>query len=283
MKNLVISLVVLMTGVAHAESEVIYLPKTGQSAIKGLYSMGPNASFKRDSGAEFTLSGNLFNLDYMYGIDDGMSAGVALNSGSQVWDITGIGKTTYSGMGDLVLKMRMETGMWVYGADLGVPLANGTINGDTGNRSTGGLSVIPMVGLIVPNGTFNFGALASYNYLLDRKTENKGVTPATTSTDSGGSYLTLSPFAEWNYGAGFLMGQFSVYSYSDTTTKDANGVSTTSKATNRNALMIGGTYNFTQSLTGLAHYTLDMIAANSAQGSPAYNVNTIDAGVRFVF
>ncbi len=285
MRNLFVALVTLMTVAAHAEtgSEVLFVPKGGESALKFGYDMGRSASYKTTTAtpAEITLSGSILNFDYMYGVDNEMSVGAAFNTGSEKMEVKNFGSATNSGMSDLYLKMRMATGMWVYGADLGLPMANKVTDGDKGNRASGGISAVPMGGFVMQNGAWNFGGLVSYSYLLDRKLEDK--VAATTDTASGGSFLSLTPYGEWNFGGGFVTAQFTLRSIADTKIKAAGGTETTSKATNYNTLKLGATYGFTPTITGLADYTMDMVQANDDQNTPAYTASTLAVGARMVF
>jgi hypothetical protein len=289
-KNLIIALATLMTVAAHAEtgSEVLYQPKSGESALKFGYDMGRTASFKTTgtNAADVSLTGSVMEFDYMFGVDEAMSVGAMFNTGTeQQENKAGTTKTTSKeqGMSDLYLKMRMTTGMWVYGADLGLPFANHITDGDTSNRNSGGISINPTGGFVMQNDSWNFGGVVTYNLLLDRKTENKTGTTSTTSTLTGGNTLALTPFAEWNFGSGFASAQFTINSITDTTKTDANNSKTISKATNYNTLKIAGSYNFTPAITGLADYTMDMVQANTTASTPAYTASTITVGGRMVF
>lgn len=287
MKRSFFALAMLLALGAQAESgsEIVYFPKSGESAVRFGYDMGLSASYKNTSGSEVTNTGSIMGFNYMFGVDDTMTVGASFTMGTEQQE-TKTGSTTSTtkgtGMSDLMIAMRMTSGMWFYGADLGLPFANKIVDGTNGNRFSGGIGVIPMGGLIMANGSMNWGAVAGYSYFMDRKVDSKSGTTTTTSTVSGGNALTLTPFAEWNYGTGFLNAQFSLHSIGDTTTKTGS-TSTTAKTTNYNTLKLGGTYNFTPSITGLANYTMDMYQSNSDAGTPAYTASTLNLGARMVF
>jgi hypothetical protein len=288
MKNLFISLMIFMSAFAHAETEVNFIPKSGESAVRLDYNMGPNYNYTSTGASKYdqNVTNSILNLDYMFGVDNEMSVGAAINTGTKKSETTINSiksSTNYTGMSDLFLKLKMTTGMWVYGLDMGLPFQNQITEGDSGNRNSGGIALIPNGGFLMQNGTWNFGGLFSYNYLLDRKNETKTGATSSIDTISGGSYLTITPFAEWNYGSGLVFAELALNSISDSTNTSPTDVKTTIKAVNHNILKFGGTYHFTTNITGLASYALDMFDSSSAGGTPAFTASTFALGARFVF
>lgn len=279
MKSLLASLIVIMSVAAHAEhgSEVLFVPKAGQSSLKAGYDMG-SGSYKVAS-ADVKVTQNVFGFEYMYGVDNEMAVGAGIGSGSLN---VKSGSTTFvdgSGMTDLNLMLRMTSGMFVYGANLGLPLAKHTVDGTKENMSTGGMSVMPMGGFVMQNGAFNFGALAMYDYKMEAQTDTKVGSTTTTTKETPGSVFSLVPWGEWNFGSGFITAGYIINSVGDG--KDSTGAAT--KETQYNTLKLGASYEFTPAITGLADYKMDMYQKNSTSGDPAYTLTTISLGARFVF
>lgn len=260
MKSLmfIASLLMAATSFAQTNSQVIYLPNSGQSALEGTYIMGPNVSETKQTATGLGVS-------YLYGVDDSMVVGGQIANGSAKSD----GTTVAEGMSDLYLTARMKSGGLIYGADLSLPLTKAEIKDGKMTLSSGGISISPTVVYLMNQGALNFGGQAAYKYNME-KTTNYVVEQKST----GGHVLSLMPFVEFNYGSGFLTAQFT-YS-SSAAEKDADGVET-SEAYTTNTIELGGTYAFTDSITGIASYAQDK-DSNSDNASTTMNV-----GARFTF
>jgi len=284
----IIQFFICISAFAKINSNVLYLPSGGTSSFSLSYDLG-QGKFTSTGTPPFNVqySANLINFDYMWGINNEMSMGATINTGENKGEYTS-GTTKFvskaTGLSDLKLKFRMNQENFIYGADLGLPLGVHTIdNNDVSNRSSGGISIIPMIGMVFNNGSFNFGGHITYNYLLDRKGESESGTTTSTRTTSGGNSLILTPFTEWNFGSGFISLQYSIMSASDSTVKASDGTNATNKSDNINEFKISGNYDFNESITGLAGYTLSMLPANSDASRPATTLTTINLGIRFVF
>jgi hypothetical protein len=291
MKHLffILPLLLCNSGFSKTTSQVLFVPNGGASALTLNYGMGQMSyTTTATPSAKLDYTSSILSADYMWGVDDEMSVGASINSGNTKGEYkTSTSKLTSesSGLSDLQLKLRMNQMSWLYGIDLGLPLSVETTDAsNVSNRSSGGMSLKPIVGMIFTNDSLNFGGHISYNYLLDRKHETISTAGSTsTSTQSGGSSLLITPFVEWNYGSGLISGEFTVVSASDTTTTSSSGMKSTDKADNHNVLALHGSYDFNPSITGLAGYSLAMFPSESTQSRPATNATNIEIGVRFLF
>ncbi|MFN7824933.1 MAG: hypothetical protein ACK5P6_06195 [Pseudobdellovibrionaceae bacterium] len=265
--SILATLALAATAQANTKTEYFYQTKGGAWDLTVDYSMGSSSGWdnnKRESG--------IMGLEAAYGYTDSMQFSVATTTGEDK-TTTGATEEKDKGMGDLEFGFQMNDGMLYYGLDL-------TYSGKKKDekRTTGGISLIPMVGIMMSAGELNYGAKLMYAYNMEKKEEALGGD----NTLTGANGLTVAAFAEMGMGAGHLWGELAMASASDLETKAPNGTKTTTKSPKSTAVTVGYAYHFNEMVTGLASYSYAMVS--DAPGTDTkYNLMTWTLGARIGF
>lgn len=276
MKLLTVAIMTLATTAAYAKSntEYYFQPAAGQSALTAAYLMS-STSIKADNAAatETKMTGSDVALDYGYGLTESSTVGGYLFSGSMKTEQGAAPSTTANGMSDLHVYYRAFSNIWHYGADLGVNM--GKAKADA--RSTGGMSVKVNAGALLSSDAWNYGGDLALTFPMERTTEVTGGDTKTT----GGMATRVAAFGEYNYGMGFVGAELAQNMVAKTTDKTVAGVETETASDNFLSVMPYASYDFSDMVTGLLSYEMDM--HGSRTGVKAYTTNVIALGARFNF
>ena len=287
-KMIIVSLLLTATSAFAAKSntEYYFQPAAGVSAVEANYYMSVRPS-KTAVGAVETddkYEQSDVQLSYMYGVNENNAFGIGTYFGS-LKNTVGATSTTASGMGDIQAMYQGFTGMWRYGAAVGINTEKIKIDATTSktsNRSSGGLSVAANVGLLMNSDALNYGADLSYLMPMEREVDGTSGTKIT-----GGNVMKLSPFVEWNWGMGFLGAEFSYVMVSDYEAKNNLGKSTT-LGESYMRLMANGSFDFNETFTGLLSLGMAMHPEHDQQSVgatkvKAYTETIASLGVRATF
>ncbi|MFN7453788.1 MAG: hypothetical protein ACK5RO_03920, partial [Pseudobdellovibrionaceae bacterium] len=166
--SILATLALAATAQANTKTEYFYQTKGGAFDATLDYRMGSTSG--QDAGK---LSTAVFGIELGYGLSDNMELSLSTTTGEDKFEPTGGGESKFKGMSDLVFGFQMNDGMLYYGADLSY-----SGKAKSGKRTTGGISVIPAIGVLMSSGDLNYGGKFSYAYNMDKKTEG---TPDTTT------------------------------------------------------------------------------------------------------
>jgi len=287
MKLLSVAVVTLAAASAFAaksNTEYYYQPAGGQQEVQLTYGMDSKPAKLDTAGTDLKTETSDINVAYWYGLSEGNAIGVHTFYGS-LKDTAS--DHTATGMGDIFLGYKGFSDMWHYGFDLGIATSKIKIDSTSGgvdNRSSGGMSLKPNVGILVGAGALNYGADLSYDYLMERSVDN---TANTKLTD--GNILKLAPFIEWNYGMGFLGGELSYNMVGDTTVKSDGAADSKTKGEGYINAKVFASYDFSDMVTGLAdvgmgmHPSHDQTDAAGTDTVKAYTETAVNIGVRLNF
>lgn len=282
----VVTLAAASAFAAKSNTGYYYQPAGGGQAVELKYNMNskPGKTGAAGGGAETdnkSTTGD-FKVGYWYGLSEGNALGVHTSTGSEKTTV-GTTDTTKSGMTDLFIGYKGFSDMWHYGVDLGYNIG-GKAKSD--NRSSGGISLTPNVGILIPSGALNYGADLSYRHNMEATFDNSGSDTKFTR----GSHMKLAPFLEWNYGMGFLGGELSYNMVGDTTIKGNNGAADTkNKGEGYLNLKVFASYDFNDMVTGLADVGMGMHSEHDTDDSAtttkekAYTETDVNIGVRLSF
>lgn len=289
MKLLSIAIVTLASASALAATksttEYYYQPTAGVSAIQARYLMDMKPMKSDTGGVETDQKSEIgdFYLDYLYGMSEGNALGVELVFGSNKLT-NGATSHTATGMGDINLFYRGFSGMWHYGANIGVNTEKVKEDAATGlqdNRSSGGMSLKLNVGVMQSKAETNYGVDLSYAMPFERQFDDAAGTKLT-----GGNTLRLAPFVEYNWGMGFVGAELAYNMMDDTTVKAAAEVKV--KGESYLSLILFGSYDFNESTTGLlslgmaSHPEHDFLTTGTTK-MKAYTETLASIGVRYSF
>ncbi len=264
---LVAALFAVSTTAMAATTEVLHQATGGKVDTTAQYVTGSLGGVDGVTRTDSTL-----NLKVGYGLTETDQLSFNVDTGTQTTEV-GTTETKQSGMGDLTFGYQGNNGMLYYGGDLGF---SGTSNGE--DRKSGGLSITPFIAAMTPASTWNVGGKLSYALKMER-TIDSGVEQKVT----GGNALTLAGFAETNYGPGWFTAGVS-YTPSATQTTEVGPVKAESKLGNRMGINLGGTYNFSETATGLLTVAMDSYSDSDADPADGkYTTTGIQLGGRFTF
>ncbi|RYZ88184.1 MAG: hypothetical protein EOP06_11405 [Proteobacteria bacterium] len=285
MKSMILALVTIASASAmaagKATTEYFFQPTAGAHAVQLNYLMdvrpgkiSSNGAAETDNKQEISDLG----LSYMYGLNENNAVGVGLLTGSVKYT-RGTQSSTASGLGDVHATYMGFSGMWRYGADLGINTEKIKLDSSTSlpsNRTTGGMSLGAYVGLLMTSDALNYGGRVSYLMPFERQVDNTSGTKLT----EGGS-LKIAPFVEWNWGMGFLGAELAYTSVADTTSKSGN-LSTTFKGENVTSLFVNSSYDFNEMFTGLLSVGMAMHpeVTDNTDKNKAYTETIATIGVR---
>ena len=291
MKLICIAALTLATATAFAEgkesTEYYFQPSAGKQAVQLLYNMDVSPGKIDTAGTETDAKSEIsdFDVNYAYGLNDNNAFGLYTLFGSDKLTV-GTTSHTATGMGDIHLFYKGFTGMWHYGADFGFNTAKIKDDATTGiqdNRTTGGISLKPNVGILMSSGAINYGADLSYVIAMDRQVDDTANTKF-----SGGGIFRLAPFVEYNWGMGFVGAELSYNMVGDTTQKDDTGTNTKLKGESYMNLALNGSFDFNETFTGLLTLGMGMhqdhdVSDASTSKMKAYTETIAALGVRMVF
>ncbi|MCE3009112.1 MAG: hypothetical protein LW875_00685 [Proteobacteria bacterium] len=265
--SLLATLALASTANANTKTEYFYQSKGGAFDLNLGYNMGSTSG--QDAGK---ITDSSFGFGLAYGLSDSMELSLATTTGERKFDPSGAGADTKEkGMSDLVFGFQMNNGMLYYGADLSY---SGKTKSD--KRTTGGISVIPSIGVLMSSGELNYGGKFSYAYNMDKKTEG---TPDITT--QGGHAMTLAGFGEMNMGAGHLWGELALVSYQDEKNKATSAKTKLGSETN---VTVGYSYHVSEMITALASYEHSMVSGNEKLGADKkWTAMTWNLGARLSF
>lgn len=287
MKRISLALVTLASASAFAagksNTEYYFQPASGAQAVEVKYRMDIQPAKSESAGVTTDEKAELNDLylNYAYGLNDNNAVGAEVSLGN---DKTSSGTTSHTatGAGDIHAFYKGFSGIWRYGADLGVNLNKIKIDSATNlpdNRSSGGMSVRVDGGVLLTSGEINYGANLAYAIPLERQVDNADV------KITGGNTLKIAPFVEYNWGMGFVGAELAYNMVSDSTLK-AGGTDTTVKGESYTTLLANGSYDFNETVTGLLslgmglHPEHDEDATTKAK---AYTETIASLGVRMNF
>lgn len=288
MKLLSLAIITLASASAFAANksttEYYFQPSAGGQAVEAKYNMDIKPG-KQDSGSgdvddKHELSD--FYLNYAYGLNDGNALGAEINFGS---DKITLGTTSHTatGMGDINLFYKGFTGMWHYGANLGIntdKIKMDTTTNIQDNRSSGGMSLKVNGGLLMSNGAINYGGDLSYTMPFERQVDDTAGSKIT-----GGNTLKIAPFVEYNWGMGFLGAELA-YNMVDDMTYKSSGSETKIKGEGYTTLMLNGSFDFNDMCTGLLALGMGMHPdhdVSTTTKEKAYTETIASLGVRVNF
>jgi hypothetical protein len=226
----IISLLVMLPIAAFAEgaasggSEFFYQSAAGKQDVTPSLQMN-SQSEEVGGGAEDTTDTTVLRAEYERGIQEGLSAGVALgyvvsgenDDGTTTTDITGLQNI------DVFVKASMAAGPGAlkYGANLSLSPGDQELDGDELNAYTGGHSLTPYVGYEMASGACTYGAKLAVDFGL---TDRTLVVGATDTEYSGGEDTTISLFYEHEFNADMTLGaSLDWVTTSDTTNETSGG------------------------------------------------------------
>ena len=207
MKHVIATLaVVLGFGVAHAQDNAAGGSEFFHQAGAGVSEVTPHLNYRSETykfpngGGEATRKGiDDLGARYEYGVNEMISVYGDLSI-SMVENKVGTVSSNPSGLNDIELGFRGTSAMGMgnlrYGLGLtwGIEKAKTDANGLPSNNSTGGMGLTPYVGWDMAVGPGMWGAVLSYNYLLERTTEATG---GGESKEKDGHILGIGTFYEY--------------------------------------------------------------------------------------
>jgi len=287
MKRISLAVITLASASALAagksNTEYYFQPASGAQAVEVKYRMDIRPAKSESAGVTTDEKEELNDLylNYTYGLNENNAVGAEISLGNDK-TFSGTNSHTATGLGDVHAFYKGISGIWHYGADLGVNLNKIKIDSATtlqDNRSSGGMSVRVDGGVLLTSGEINYGASLAYAIPLERQFDNADV------KITGGNILKIAPFVEYNWGMGFVGAELAYNMVSDSTLK-AGGTDTTVKGTSYTTLLANGSYDFTETVTGLLslgmglHPEHDKDATTKAK---AYTETIASLGVRMNF
>lgn len=273
---------------AKSNTEYYFQPANGQSAVELRYIMDVSPRQTQTAPAAAVDNGrtetNDVSLNYAYGLNESNTLGAALLTGSTKYTSSGV-SSTGSGLGDFHLFYKGSADIWHYGVDLGInteKIKQDATTGNQSNHTTGGLSAKAFVGVMMNSGATNYGADLSYLMPFERTVD------VTNVKIKDGNIIRLAPFAEYNYGMGFLGAELSYAVAADTNITAVNTSTTTAKGDTQTGLNLYGSFDFNEMATGLLNVGMVMHGehdATSVAGTTvkAYTETIASLGVRLNF
>lgn len=289
MKLLSLAIVTLASASALAAgkstTEYYYQPSANMNAAQAKYVMDIQPGKTDTNGTESDQKNEMSDLylNYAYGLSDNNALGAEIFFGSN--KITsGNTSHTANGMGDIHAFYKGFTGMWHYGADLGISTAKIKMDSATNmqdNRSSGGMSVKVNGGLLMNSGDINYGADLSYLLPFERQIDD-----ATGTKVTGGNTLKLAPFVEYNWGMGFLGAELAYNMVDDLTIKSTSEIKL--KGESYMSFMLNGSFDFNDKVTGLLSLGMAMHPEHDQQSGSttkvkAYTETIASLGARMTF
>lgn len=266
----------------------------GQLAISaGMTKISSSVDLKISgaSAGDAQFESSLTHVALEYGLSNALSLEFDTSQGTEETVINLISPPSqsiekYAGMGDLgaLAKFNLDSGSMLLRFQAGLNVNNGNkvapAGSKDGNRSSGGLSVPLILGVGYKMGSTVVGVRASYDNLLERKTDSSG----SISTTTGGNITTAKAFLEYN--SSFLAAAISAgtFTEAESTDKAANGSETVNKAVTGTVAGIDLGFSLSKNLTLLANYELS--ARKYQDGTlDDYTINlaTFGGGIRLMF
>lgn len=264
---LVAALFAVSTTAMAATTEVLHQANGGKVDTTAQYVTGSLGGIDGVTSTKSTL-----NLKVGYGLTETDQLSFNVDTGTDTTEVASV-ESKETGMGDLTFGYQGNNGMIYYGGDLAY---SGTSNGE--DRKTGGMTITPFIAAMTPAAAWNVGGKLSYALKMDRKTDISG----TETTTQGGNALTIAAFAETNYGPGWFTAGISMTPNVQTKTKDVAG-----SEVDQGSIMglnVGGTYNFTETATGLATIAMDSVSNSDLDAADGkFTTTAIQLGGRFTF
>lgn len=199
-----------------------------------------------DTG-DFKVSATAYRFELQHGFSSSLSAGIWTDFGTTTVSVTGQADTKNTGMGDInfFLYGNAPQGSFnlQYGGEFGFSgekKANSTSPAKDGSRNSGGMHLTPYFGMLFPMDSLNTGFKFAYALWMERSINDQG-SPATVSKETGGNKLSITPFVEYNHGAGFLGLSIDLTNTAKSDSK-SGGTTTTTPAYSETTFSLYATY-----------------------------------------
>lgn len=234
----------------------------------------------------------LFNLNYLWGMNNGMALGVETGFGSTTTTTTpvaGAGSDAKtSGMTDinlwLVGNSDLSNMVLRYGGNLAVSPGDHmqATTGKDGNNYSGGMNLRPYIGAEWGGkGDMAYGIAGSYQHNLDRKSDDQLGTVTSVTTTTGGNILELKPYVEVPYSKG-VASFYLAYDMVGASTQTTSAAQTNLDAYTKMTVGADAKYDFSQTVAGRAGLSYTSVT-DQPVGTSKTNLSGVSLDIGAVF